>query len=186
MDELRDLWQHQPVEEMKMSIEELRAKAAKFQGRVRWRNVREFVACGVVIVLFGSAGIHTPQLVPRISFGLIIAGVVYVAWYLHTCGAAASLPSDMGRDGCVTFYRRELEKQRDLLRSVWKWYLGPLIPGMALFFGWMIVNVRPERRWRPAVAAAVGAAVFWGVGWLNRLGSRRLDRQIDELKTPDR
>jgi hypothetical protein len=43
------------------------------------------------------------------------------------------LPAEMGREYGIAFYRRELEKQRDLLRGIWKWYLGPLIPGLALF-----------------------------------------------------
>jgi hypothetical protein len=39
MDDLRNLWQKQEVEEVKMiSVDELRVKAAKFQSRIRWRN----------------------------------------------------------------------------------------------------------------------------------------------------
>lgn len=185
MDELRNLWQNQEVEEMKMSIEELRAKAAKFQKRIQLRNVREYVACAFVIPSFGWAFIHIPQLVPRISFGLIIAGAVYVVWYLHTRGAVASLPSDMGRENCVTFHRRELERQRDLLRNIWKWYLGPLIPGLALYVIWSIIIAPPARRRFLEAYAVFCVALFWGIGWLNRRGARRLDRQIDELKTPD-
>lgn len=169
---------------MKISIEELRAKASKFQTRIRWRNLREQAACGLVIVLFASRFFKTPQMVPRISFGLIIAGAMYVAWYLHAWGSAQPLPSDLGRDSCMEFHRRELERQRDLLRDIWKWYIGPFIPGFALFAGWLIVNVPAERRWRPAAFAVGCAAFFWGIGWLNRRAARCLDRQIGELPTP--
>ena len=55
MDDPRNLWQTQEVEEMRISVEELRAKAAKFNGRIRWRNVREYVAALIVIVWGGPA-----------------------------------------------------------------------------------------------------------------------------------
>ena len=33
---------------------------------------------------------------------------------------------------CLEFHRSELVRQRDLLRSVWWWYLLPFVPGMLL------------------------------------------------------
>jgi hypothetical protein len=182
MDELRNIWQSQEVEDMKMSIEELRAKASRFQTRIRWRNLREQVSCAIVIVSFASMFFRIPAAVPRISFLLIIAGALYVAWHIQAWGAGRALPSEMGGTNCLDFHRRELEKQRDLLRGVWKWYLGPLAPGLALFVGWGIVIAQPDRRWFPAVFAVLSAAAFWGIGWLNHRAARGLDRQIDELK----
>ena len=169
---------------MTISIEELRAKAARFQRGIQWRNVREQVACGVVIIAFAAMAIRIPPTIPRISFGLIIAGALYIAWHLQVWGTARPLPSDMGRETCIDFHRRELERQRDLLRNVWKWYLGPLTPGLALFAIWCIVIAPPNRRWFPESYAAFCAAFFWGIGWLNRRAARALDRQIDDLKTP--
>lgn len=181
MPELRDLWQSQEVEETRISIEELRARAAGFQKRMQWRNLREQLASGIVVVCFVSMSMKVSATVPRISFGLIIAGAVYVAFHLYLWGRVRPLPSEPGRQSCIDYYRRELEQQRDLLRSVWKWYLGPLIPGLALFAGWGIVTAPPERRWFPELFALVCAAVFWGVAWLNRRAARQFDRQIKEL-----
>lgn len=164
-----------------MSIEELRAKATKFQSRIRWRNVREYAAAVFVIVAFTMQAIRVSAPVPRIAFALIIAGTFYVVWHLHAWGAAEPLPSDMGSESGIAFYRRQLERQRDLLGNIWKWYLGPLIPGFALLMGWMIVTLRPDRRWRPAVVAGMAVALFLAIGWLNRRAARRLDRQIREL-----
>jgi hypothetical protein len=181
MDKLRNIWQSQEVEEMKISIEELRAKASKFQREVRWRNLREQIACGAVAVWFAVMYIRVPATVARISFGLIVAGAIYVAWQLHARGTAKPVPSDLGGTSCAEFYRRQLEKQRDLLRNVWKWYLGPLVPGLALFTIWCIVIARPERRWYPEAFAAFAALFFWGVGWLNLRAARRIERTIAEL-----
>ena len=181
MDEFRNVWQKQEVEEMKISVDELRAKAAKFHSRIRWRNLREQAACLVVVVSFGAMGLKSSQTIPRISFALIVAGAIYIAWHMQRRGAPKSLPADMGRANCVGFYRRELERQRDLLSSVWKWYLGPLIPGMALLIIYGLVIVAPGRRWFAIVYAVFAAVAFWVVGWMNQRAAQRLNSQIAEL-----
>ncbi len=181
MDDFRDLWQKQEVEEMKISIEELRAKAAKFRGRIRSRNIREWAACLVVIVFFGAMCVKVPQMVPRIAYALIVGGAIYVAWHLQMRGTPNSLPADMGRVNSIEFYRSELERQRKLLNSIWKWYLGPLIPGMALLIVYGIVKAAPGQRWFPIVYAVLACGFFWLVGWINQRAAQRLSRQIVEL-----
>jgi hypothetical protein len=182
MDDFRNLWQKQEVDEMKISITELRAKAAKFQNRIRRRNLREQVACLFVIIAFGWQFFMSPAIVPRISFGLIVAGAIYVAWHLRAKGTPNGFPTDIGSVNCLNFYRRELEKQRDLLQDIWKWYLGPLIPGMALIVIWGILNAPPERRWFRFAYAVFCVAFFWGTARRNQRGARRLNRQLEDLK----
>jgi hypothetical protein len=181
MPEFRDLWQRQELEEMKMSVEELRARASKLQKRIQWRNLREQLASGIVVVWFASMSMKVSATVPRTSFGLIIAGAIYTAVHLYVWGEVRPLPSEPGSQSCIDFYRCELERQRDLLRSIWKWYLGPLIPGLALFVGWGIVTSPPERRWLPELFAFVCVACFWAVARVNSRAARRFDRQIKEL-----
>jgi hypothetical protein len=181
MDDLRNLWQKQEVEEVRISVDELRAKAAKFQSRIRWRNLREQAACLLVIVAFGAMSLKTPQTIPRIAFALIIAGAIYVAWHIQKWGSPKVVPTDMGRANCAEFYRDELERQRNLLRSIWKWYLGPLIPGLSLLVIYRIWVTPSDRRWFPIAYAVVAAAFFWLIGWLNQRVARRLEGQIAEL-----
>ena len=174
MDELRNLWQNQEVDEMKISITELRAKAAAFEGRIRQRNLREQAACLLVFIGLGWSFFRPSPIVPRISFALLMAGAVYVAWHLHVRGAAKVLPGDIGTASCIEFYRRELEKQRDLVRNVWKWYLGPLIPGMALIVIW--------GRWNTLPFATLSVVAFWMIDRMNRRAAQQLTQQIEELK----
>jgi hypothetical protein len=182
MDDLRNLWQKQEVEEMKISITELHAKASKFQNRIRRRNLREQVACLFVIIAFGLMFFKSPAAVPRIGFGLIVAGAVYIGWHLYAKATPKALPSDIGSANGLQFYRRELERQRDLLQDIWKWYLGPLIPGMALLVIWGVLTAPPARRWFPSAYAVFCVALFWAIGRLNLRAARRLSGQIDELK----
>ena len=181
MDDLRNLWQIQEVEEVRICLDELRVKAAKFQSRIRWRNLREQAACLFVITVFGAMSWKTPQTVPRIAFALIMAGAIYVAWHIQKWGSPKVLPADLGRANCVRFYRDELERQCNLLRSIWKWYLGPLIPGMGLFVIYVIWVVPSDRRWFPISYAVAAAALFWLIGWLNQRAARRLEGQIAEV-----
>jgi len=182
MNDPRDLWQSQEVEEMRISVGELRAKAAKFQSRIHWRNAREYGAALVVIVIFGRAFWRNSHIVPRIASALIIAGAIYIVWHLCKWGAPKFLPADMGRADCVRFYRGELERQRDLLRSVWKWYIGPLIPGTALSLIYGVAIAPPARRWYQVVGVAMLAACIWIVGWMNQRAARRLDGRIADLE----
>ena len=126
---LRNVWQNQKPEGIRMSVEEIRRRAGKFQKKIYWRNLREYVAGLVVVVFFGFYFWRTSDALTRGALGLLIAGVLYVMWYLHRQGSSRSLPADLGLASGIDFYRRELKRQRDLLASVWAWYLGPLIPG---------------------------------------------------------
>lgn len=181
MDDPRNIWQTQEVEEMRFSVEELRAKAAKFQRRIRRRNLREYLAALIVIVLFGVAAWKTPQIVPRVGFALVIAGAIFYIWYLRRWGSTRPLPADMGSADCAGFYRSELERQRDLLQSVWKWALGPVIPGVALLAVYNITSVSPARRWQQVGYVLLETAIFASVVWLNMRAARRLGRRIAEL-----
>ena len=42
----RNLWQGQEVEKVILTIDEVRRRAARFERRIHWRNVREYVVGG--------------------------------------------------------------------------------------------------------------------------------------------
>ncbi len=180
MDDPRNLWQSQEVEEMRISVEELRAKADKFNRRIRWRNVREQVAALIVIVWAGTILWRDPHTVERIAAALLMAGAAHYMWHLKKWGSAMSLPADMGRADCVRFYQSELAQQRDLVGGIWKWAIGPMIPGLALLNTYLIVFPPTSRRFS-VVSAVLVAALISTIGWLNLRAARRLDRRIKEL-----
>jgi len=179
-DRLKSVWQNQPSEGMRMSVDEIRQRAGKFQRKIYWRNAREYVAALVVLAIFGFDFWHTSDALARVAFGLIIAGTLYVMWNLHERGASRSLPADLGLASGLDFYRLELERQRDLLRSVWSWYLGPMIPGLVVL---MVARGRtnPSRLWPVGLSSALIALVFVSAWWLNQRAARRLQGRIDEL-----
>ncbi|MGB7761518.1 MAG: hypothetical protein WBL61_16930 [Bryobacteraceae bacterium] len=185
-DELRKAWQNQPVEKIAMSLEEIRRRAGKFQRRIRWRNAREYVAFAIVVVVFGYYCKLFPSPVMRAGSVMIIAGALYAAYQLHRRASSETAPAAGAFEHCLGFHRRGLERQRDALRSIWSWYLGPLIPGLAVFIaGTAITAPIGPIRYRVLMAAvsfAVVGVAFWLVAQLNRRGARKLEAQIDRLK----
>lgn len=185
--DLRSLWQTMAVETVSVSMEEMRAKANAFQKRIRRRNFIEYAATIVVVIVLSwyatwpsRAGLLWP-----VSNGLIIVGMLIVALNLHLRGRAVAPPAEASARSLIDFQRAELTRQRDALRSVWLWYILPVVPGIILWFiaiGIDMTTRHPER----ALVALSGAAmvvvlVFVIIILLNLLGAARLQRMIDDL-----
>ena len=184
-DELSKTWLNQPVENAAMPLEEIRRRAGKFARRIRWRNAREYAATVIVVAVFGYYIQAVPGAVARAGSVLTIAGALYVAWQLHRRASSESAPAAAAFEDCLGFHRRELERQRAALASVWRWYLGPLVPGLAVFIAGTALAVPIPVRYRVLTAAimlAIAGVVFWLVAKLNSVGARKLQTQIDELQ----
>ena len=186
---MKELGQGQPTEGVRMSIDQIRVSAGAFQRKIQGRNVREYVAAIAVVVFFSYEFSRAGDVLARIGFGLIIAGTFYLIWHLLSKGSWRLLPEDAGLSSCIDFQRLQLEQQRDLLSSVWRWYLGPLIPGLAVLlvaFG----RANPGHLKYPilpvAIYALAIAAAFVGIARLNSSAARKLQRQIDELNEAGR
>jgi len=186
---IRRLWHDQGEEPVKMSLDEIRRKAQQHRRKILRRNSREYVAAAFVVAVFGYYIWHFHDWFHRIGSVLVIAGAVCVVYQLHRRGSAASAPSDLGLTTGLAFYRQELERQRDLLQSVWRWYLGPFIPGLAVFtLGAAITNpARSPYAWLfagwYALVVAIGLLL---VARLNQRAAGRLQRQIDELNAAEK
>jgi hypothetical protein len=170
-----------------MSIEQIRNEAGRFQRKVQRRNLREYIAALAVILFFGRIFLRANDLLVRVGCGLIIAGVAYVTWHLLSKGSPGSLDENAGLSNWIDFRRNELVRQRDLLKSIWRWYLGPLIPGIAamfLAFAQAVLGGHLHVK-HPGVSVGVDGlffvTVFLVAARLNARAARKLQRQIDDL-----
>jgi hypothetical protein len=77
----------------------------------------------------------------------------------------------------IAFHRGELVRQRDLLRSVVWWYIGPIIPGLVVFG----VGIAPGHGTGSLLNALPFLCIFGLIVWVNHRAAIRLDRQIAEL-----
>lgn len=179
--DVRDLWQSQPMEDRRMSLDELRDRSRRLERTIDRRNLREYIAGAVVLISFGYIAWKDQSLTVKVGAGLVMAAAVFITYHLHQHGAAQTMPAELALTSCVQFHRRELERQRDLLRSVWAWYLLPCVPGLIVMLAG--VGVAAGDRWiRIGATAAAMLVGFLGVAELNRRVASRIQAKIDALE----
>ena len=176
-DDIRDVWQNQPVENSPMPLEEIRRKARQFEKRIGRRNVREYVGAAIAIAAFTFYIFKFSSPMIRAGSALIIAGMICIAIQMYKRASPGTLPADAPLTASIAFHRGELVRQRDLLRSVVWWYIGPISPGLVVF----LLGLAPLRGARSLIGAVPLLCIFGLVVWVNHRAAERLDRQIAEL-----
>ncbi|MBV7259977.1 hypothetical protein [Erythrobacter crassostreae] len=165
---------------------ECTVRANAFERRIRFRNVTEYVAGGFVALACGAAAVAAfwkGEPLIGISMALVVAGSLFVMWSLHKRGSNLTRRPE---DPCITHLRRQYQRQYDALRAVPKWYLGPFIPGMLMFYAVTTVEVAESNGWAEALSGIVGPAsatiaIFGGVALANWWAARSLKAKISSL-----
>jgi hypothetical protein len=182
-DDIGRFWREQPPQEDAMTLDDIKAKARKLRNTIWWRNAREDAAAVIVVVAFGrtllDASAHD---LTRLGALLVILATVFVIAYMHVRGSVAAVSAATAAPS-ADFYRAQLERQRDLLRSVWWWYLLPFVPGFALVLIGRVA-AEPERATRAAIGTGIALVVFIGIWALNAYAARKLQQEIDALGEP--
>jgi hypothetical protein len=184
--DLHALWTTQTEEPFSMSLVDLQARATLLQSRVRRRNLIEYAAGALVVVAFTLVAFTARGIITQAAAALIVVGAVYVCWRLYALARAAAVRGFDSAESCADFHRGELVRQRDALQGIWRWYLGPLVPGMVLF--WIGAGVPPSGDWptlgriaMSVVGLGIGAAVFFGIARLNAAAAKALQAEIDAI-----
>ena len=174
--DMEKVWQEQPLETPRLSVEDIRTRAQRFDTKVRWwRNVGTAVVIVAVIaevaqVWFGR------DVVERAGDLLTIAAFFYIAYQYRTY--SRSQPERLGLS-CVDFYRAQLFYERNLAGQSSR-YLLPFVPGVTLSLLHGIVGEGLTTVHRTGVVV-VGIALFLGVAWANARTTRKLQREIDAI-----
>jgi hypothetical protein len=184
-DDICKIWQTQGPAPAPPPLEELRKKAGKFRSRIARRNFREYLVSALLLPYFGyCAWTARFPMMTRAGNGLMMAGLVYMMYQLHKRASASAAPGDMGWKTCVAFHRAELERQRDALGGVWKWYLGPLVPGLATIAAAGCVAAFRRSTLAGMLTLLLSGAIALGMVWLGRLNQKaavKIQKQIDAL-----
>jgi hypothetical protein len=184
--DLSSLWQSQPVEALRLSPAELRTKAQRLQRLIGRRNLGEYLAALFVVVVFGFHAWNAENLASRVGALLVIGAAVFIVQRLHSRGSARPVPPEELAASCLAFHRRELQRQHALLRSVWKWYLAPFAPGLALLLGEAASRARTPGRLLAIVGFGVGFALMAAaVAKVNQLAARQLQDELRALEAAD-
>jgi hypothetical protein len=159
-----------------MTLDEIRARSGKLAQRVKWRNWREYGAGILVIAAFAYYTWASPNGLIKIGSLCTIAATLFIMYQLRKRSSAPDVASEMVQ--LVTFYRRQLEAERDMLQSIWLWYVLPLVPGVIIFaIGVSATRFGADFTVYFSVAALIAGAVIL----LNLWAARKMQQQIDEL-----
>ena len=169
-----------------MSADVLRKRSGKFQRIIWWRNFREYVGAAVGIFLFSRFLIQPRGTLFRIAFVLFIAGMVWIVIQLRRKASARSMPAAIGNLTCIEFFRTEMERQRDVLKNVWPWYLAPLVPGFVVYTVAFVIAVPRPMGWAGiALLDALIATLFVAIWKWNLRSAQCLQRKIDDLNAAE-
>ncbi len=187
-DPLRELWATDTGDKFTMSISNLTARSNRFQSRIVRRNLTEYLAAALVVGVFGWLAYIVPVWSIRIGAVLIIAAALYVGWKLRQIGSASAAPNLASAQTLANHHRDELIRQRDALKSVWRWYLLPFVPGMLVFIlGTSFETGADVPLWVELATSAVSlgfvGAIFYGVHALNAHAANKLEAEIEALES---
>lgn len=182
---MQKMWQSQPIQETRLPLMEIRRRAEKFDRQIRWRNWREYAGALVGSAIFAALLIRTHHVLFRVAYAMLIMGFAWVAFEIRRKGSSKTPPPDLGSVAFLDFYRGELERQRDLLRTVWSWYLLPFFPGLVVH-AVAVAMSRPYPLNLVTVVLSDGVVVatFVFLGWINMRGARHLQQLINEVGCP--
>ncbi len=179
----QELWQSQTEEETNLTLVDIHNKAEQFQTNIRRRNLREAISIIASTVIYCGFLWFLPGALTKLGAALTLAGMYFSFYQLYRDGSAREVPADAPAGDCVEFHRRELRRQRDLLRRVGPWQIGPILPGVVVFFaGVWQANVRDsEDAWIMGLSGALSLGVLGFVYWLNVRAANKLDEQLRAL-----
>jgi len=153
-DDVRNTWQTQTPVMTPLTSSLLRRAARRFDRKSRRGGLFDLVGFVALVLFFCVVACWGEVTLCRIGCALIAIGISYSAYHRIRGGWMDWLPSERAT-GCLSFYRAQLTRRRDLSQSFPRWGILPSAPGVVLAsLGW--IRADPQR-W----VDAVGPVLFW-------------------------
>jgi hypothetical protein len=170
------LWRDQP-RERPLSVDEIRARAQRFDDQVRRWRVTGVVLFAVIVVVELVQISFERNLLERVGDLLTVAAFVYVAAQFRRYMAPDAAATRPATTGSADFYRDQLARHRDMASRPWV-FLVPFIPGVGLSLFSRALSRSPEVN---VAIALFAVALFAGVAWVHHRTARQLTRELDDL-----
>jgi hypothetical protein len=189
LEDLGSLWRNQPTSALPpLTTDALRERSARMAKGVKRRNLREAIAGSLGIAAVSWFGVFSsPNVLSRVGCAMLVVGQVFVLAVLWRRGQPRPAPPVTASTAeHLAHCRAELVRERDLLGSVWVWYIAPIVPGLLVWLAGLMIAVSPHApaawTWSTTlITVACGAGTFALIGRANRRASKRLAREIDAL-----
>jgi hypothetical protein len=184
-DELKQLWQRQPLREPEFSAAEvisaMQTKMSQFRRSLAARDFRELFFCGLVIIIFGFYVYNERTPIVRLGWWIVIGSSFFIAWKLvHARRSTPPAPPGATIIESLQAELKSVRTQSRLLGSVLWWYLLP--PGIGLLIAtWGM----PVHLLAKIPATLFYVAVFGFIYWVNQWGRAKqllpMEAQLESL-----
>jgi hypothetical protein len=176
---LRRAWVAQAAPPATPALKSLKRKARRTRLQFAVRNGVEYLAVLSVAIMAVVRTFAADTLLMRVGNLLLAAGMIYLMVQLHARASARKPPADGTATDYLLFLRLELARQAEALRTVWRWYLLPFVPGM-LVINAAVALEEPGSGW--LVTLGIFAALLVAAHYLIRLAAARLSRRLANLE----
>lgn len=185
-DELKKLWQQQPLRDPAPSpaqlISAMQNKTTLLRRCLDARDLRELVACAFVIIILGCFYFTVyRELISRVGCLIIIGSTIFIAWKLvHTRRTTPPAPPGATIVESLRAELNAVRAQSRLLGSVLWWYLLPLGIGLLVATWGMPIHLHAKI---PATLFFIAVDAF--IYWLNQRARAKqllpLEEQLESL-----
>lgn len=181
------LWQAQPREEITMTSKLIRQRAQELHARTRRELFGNLSTIPITAAISCFGFLHTHDLVFRTFFVVAAVWAALGQYLLHRGMWAAPLPEHSAMMPGLEYYRREIERRRNLLGRFLQWSFGPIVLSVGALVVLLTGMARNIGRFGAALPFAM-AVVIWIVVMfaIRSRHQRELKREIEYLNEIER
>ena len=173
------LWNEQPQGDHRISLDDVRERARRFDKKVRRGRQLAAVLVGLLTVANAIQAVWPGRnAVERSGDILIVMAFVLTGYQYRRDTRHWSQSDGPGAVSCVDFYRALLIRERDFSGQSRR-YILPFVPGVGLALTGGILKAPSGARmfWLPVLGIGLFAALSWWNAWT----ARRLQREIERI-----
>ena len=170
---------------MEITMDSVKSAAREFEGKIKRRNLLEWLACGFVIVFFFWKVLSEDHILVQLGSAGVVLSAFFIGGYLFRKGRTQKpTNSALSTTQFLDAHCQDLENQEKLLRSVPIWYLGPFAVSIAVIqIGKILEAIATgESILPPIIGICIVMAVLIAVGILNLHAASKLRKRIDNIR----
>jgi hypothetical protein len=183
-EELKKIWSQQPsaagvVKPTPEFIWRLADESTRFKRTIFWRDVREWL----VTIFFAGYFLYLAfKIDSHVHWPLIVSAIILCVPMTYVALRKPKRPFPEASATLADYLRNsiaDVQHQLGLLRSVARWYLGPIALSGTIFLADVTFSLSPPSGGqlssvgRFLIAASIGAAVFYVVWKINQYAARK-------------
>jgi FtsH-binding integral membrane protein len=181
----KDIWLNQPTERPTMILKLIQQRSRDLRARTR-RKLLGTLAGPLAASLFYAYGMKEFAPLRQVLqplFAIALAWSLAGLYFLNRGMWSAVMPGDAGLSTGLEFCRREIGRQRDLVRRILLWMFGPTMLAIGTFVLALAMVSTKDKGLFPNGLPFLIAIVVWIFAYftIRFREQRELQREIDEL-----